>query len=226
MQLRDEFLQSGTWLFRWRSYLPLVLIGLLVAGTWAGRSPGGGHDWGVFYDGICVVVALLGLVVRAIAIGYAAAGTSGRNVNKQKADNLNTTGVYSVLRHPLYLGNFLLALGLFMFTQAWWAPTIYAFVFWLYYERIMFVEEDFLLGRFGTEFEEWARRTPAFIPSFRRHTPPTLPFSLRKVLRREYSGLLAIVVSFVVLELLGSFVARDRSWRRADPSSAPAGSRP
>ena len=32
--------------------------------------------------------------------------TSGRNTHDQVADSLNTSGIYSIVRHPLYVGNF------------------------------------------------------------------------------------------------------------------------
>ena len=62
---------------------------------------------------------------------------------------LNTSGLYSVVRHPLYLGNYLMWLGVALFSRTWWAPVIVSLVFWLYYERIMFAEEEFLRRQFG-----------------------------------------------------------------------------
>jgi protein-S-isoprenylcysteine O-methyltransferase Ste14 len=210
MQLRDEFSRSGSWLFRHRSHLPLILIGLLVSGAWVGESPARTHEWGDAYEALCVVVCFLGLAIRVLAVGHSAEGTSGRNVRKQKAHHLNTTGVYSIVRHPLYLGNFLMALGIFMFTEVWWAFTLYGLAFWLYYERIMFVEEEFLRERFGEEFEQWASRTPAFLPDFGTYRPSELPFSIKKALRGEYSGLLAAVASFSLLEILGEIAGEGR----------------
>ena len=75
--------------------------------------------------------------------------------------------------------------------------------FWIYYERIMFAEEEFLRGRFGKEYEKWANQTPAFLPRLRNWIPNILPFSLRNVLKREYSGLFAVIVSFTFLEIIG-----------------------
>ncbi|NLL27934.1 MAG: DUF1295 domain-containing protein [Bacteroidales bacterium] len=42
-------------------------------------------------------------------------GISGKNTEKQIADFLNTKGMYSIVRHPLYLGDFLMWLGLFIY---------------------------------------------------------------------------------------------------------------
>lgn len=47
-------------------------------------------------------------------IGQVPKGTSGRNTSQQVADTLSTDGVYSVVRHPLYLGNFLMCMGVSM----------------------------------------------------------------------------------------------------------------
>ena len=54
-------------------------------------------------------VSLLGEAIRIFTVGYAPRNTSGRNtITGQIADELNVTGIYSQLRHPLYLGNFLM----------------------------------------------------------------------------------------------------------------------
>ena len=202
MRLSEEFVRSGNQLFRWRSYLPLMLVGLLVAAAWVGAAPAraGNTVWG--WQTVCVLVSLAGLAIRAVTIGYSAKGTSGRNTRAQKAENLNTTGIYSLVRHPLYVGNFLMALGPFMYTRVWWAFVLYGLTFWLYYERIMFAEERYLHEQFGDAFESWSDATPAFLPKFGNYSRPSLPFSFRKVLRREYSGLLAITVTFAVVEFI------------------------
>jgi len=154
--------------------------------------------------------------VRAVAIGSAPAGTSGRNTAEgQVASTVNTTGMYSVVRHPLYLGNFLNWMGVALFPRSGWLAVVIALAFWLYYERIMFAEEEFLRGKFGPAYEEWASRTPAFLPDFRRWRPATLPFSGRNVLKREYSGVLGIVACLAALD-----VVRD-STAAGEPSIDP-----
>lgn len=86
----------------------------------------------------------LGLIVRVVTVGYTPANTSGRNTETQVADTVNQLGIYSTVRHPLYVGNFLMYLGLAMLTHNIWFVLIYILVFYLYYERIMFAEEQFL----------------------------------------------------------------------------------
>ena len=98
--------------------------------------------------------------------------TSRRNTGRPQAETLNTTGLYSVVRHPLYLGNYLMWLGVALFPGAWWAPVIVSLVFWLYYERIMFAEEEFLRRQFGEHYTAWAAATPAFLPRLGRWRSP------------------------------------------------------
>jgi protein-S-isoprenylcysteine O-methyltransferase Ste14 len=185
MPLIEEFERSGVWLFRWRSYLPFVFLPLIfLAATrypTIEANPSLHLAWGIFSLG----VSLLGLFVRCHSVGHAAEGTSGRNTKKQIAESLNTSGFYSVLRHPLYFGNFLIALGIVMHSLSPWLIAIYVMSFALYYERIMFTEEAFLRQKFGREFIRWANRTPAFVPRIRRWRSAELPMNWPKVIRAE-----------------------------------------
>jgi len=83
----------------------------------------------------------LGLFIRAYAVGHTPANTSGRNTKEQLADELNTTGIYSMVRHPLYLGNFFMWLGAAVLTKNGWFIVAFILLYWIYYERIMFAEE-------------------------------------------------------------------------------------
>lgn len=207
MALIEELEQTGNRLFRWRSYLPLLMIALYVVAMWEQgyTPPGGGFDtvWGL----VCLAVGLSGLLVRAVTIGRAPRGTSGRNTDEQIAETLNTTGIYSVVRHPLYLGNFLMGLGLSLYAHVWWLVLIYILIFWLYYERIMFAEEAFLRRKFGEAYLEWSKTTPAFIPRLRGWRESPLPFSMRNVLKREYNGFFALILTLVILHVVGNLIA-------------------
>ena len=48
-----------------------------------------------------------------------------------------------------------------------WFVVVFILVYWVYYERIMYAEEQFLRRKFGTVYTDWAAHTPAFIPSFK-----------------------------------------------------------
>jgi len=140
------------------------------------------------------------------------ARTSGRNTQHQVAEALNTTGLYSLVRHPLYVANFFMWLGVSMFLHDWRIVFMTTTLYWLYYERIMIAEEAFLKDKFGDAYRAWSERTPAFIPSINSihsYRKPTLPLSVRNVLRREYSGFFAVVIIMFALEIIGDFVVLD-----------------
>ncbi len=204
MALREEFEKSGGWLFRWRSYMPLVMTGILIASLRNFHYLYHSEKIDELWETFCLTVSFFGLAIRMVTIGYTPKGTSGRNTREQIAETLNTTGIYSIVRHPLYLGNFFIWLGIVLFAHQWMLTLICILSFCLYYERIMFAEEAYLRSKFGKAYELWAEETPAFIPSFKKWTKPELPFSLRNVLKREYNGFFVIILSMTLLELTGN----------------------
>ena len=221
MLLKHHLANHGAFLFRWRSYLPLIL---LIPALFA--LPQSGYmevlfgevaedTWTVF----CVFVAFAGLGVRVATVGFVGAGTSGRNTKTQRAEMLNTTGLYSIVRNPLYLGNAITLLGFVLAVKVWWLALIAFPSVFFYYERIVYAEEVFLLATFGSTYEKWATKTPAFMPKFRLWRRPELPFSLRSVLRREYHGFFLIVVVMTLIEAASDIIGEGESmeqWVRDD----------
>ncbi len=209
MALKEEFERQGNWLFVRRSWFPILIFPLLFYSL---------HDaytlqwhWGEtaqnIYQIFCVVVSLSGLFVRGFTIAHAPAGTSGRNTKEgQIAEKLNTKGIYSIVRHPLYLGNFLIFFGFILFTQSPWFIGLSVLAFWIYYERIMFAEEEFLRRKYGKEYENWAANVPAFFPKFSQYQKPELPFSLRNVLKREYTAFFEITFIFPLLDIVAQYI--------------------
>jgi protein-S-isoprenylcysteine O-methyltransferase Ste14 len=203
MPLIEEFEAFGQWLFRWRSYLPLATVVLLLIGLTTFDYPFGSHFLDQIWEVLCLGLSFLGVFLRALTVGYTATRTSGRNTTEQVAETLNTSGMYSIVRNPLYLGNFLIVLGVVLFHRIWWTPVIYMLLFALYYERIIFAEEMFLRRKFGKGYLDWGAKTPAFLPRVRQWVTPGVPFDWKKVFRREYHGVMAIVASMFVLEVAG-----------------------
>lgn len=217
MALRDELERSGETLFRWRSYPPILFFGVVLWGMREFRFPQGNHGGDGVWELMCMAPVVLGLALRMWAIGTAAPNTSGGNRSGQIADNLNTTGAYSLVRHPLYLGVLLVWTGVAMFPRSIGVVVVVWLLFWVYYERIMMAEEAFLERKFGAPYSEWSARTPAILPHFRGYVKSRYPYSMRLALRREYSAWLAAVTPLFVLELYGDYLVNgrlefDRAW--------------
>jgi len=208
MALREELESNGNWLFRWRSYCPLVMIVVLLLAMREYKIPDGNEKLDQLWEVLCLLVSFSGLAIRILTIGFTPKGTSGRNTSKQVAFTLNTTGMYSITRNPLYLGNFVTALGFALFFRLWWLVVIYILAFWLYYERIIFAEEAFLRRKFGDEYLKWASETPVFIPNPGKFRRAELRFSWKNVLKREYNGFLTVIATMFVLKMVGMLFAR------------------
>ena len=135
--IATEMPRQGDFLFRHRSYIPLVLL-VPVGIALACLDPTGllpdTHEWWAF---ACFFVSGCGLLVRVLTVGFVPKGTSGRNTKSQVASVLNTTGLYSIVRHPLYIGNFLMWLGMVLCVGDFAVVTMFVFAFCFYYERIM-----------------------------------------------------------------------------------------
>ncbi len=76
-------------------------------------------------------------------------------------------GVFGVVRHPIYLSEVLLYLGLFILTMSLAAGVVWIFAScFLYY--LSRHEERLLLERFGEEYESYMRDVGMWLPRVRR----------------------------------------------------------
>jgi protein-S-isoprenylcysteine O-methyltransferase Ste14 len=209
MALVHEFENSGNWLFKRRSWLPVFFVaaGLLMMYL--------GNRQAIIFDlrdeMIFLGVSILGQIVRILTVGFTPKNTSGRNTSGgQIADELNISGIYSVIRHPLYIGNFLMWLGPVLFLRSVWFTIVFGLVYWLYYERIMFAEEQFLRKKFGEVYDRYSEKVKAFLPFHVKFIPTKLSFSVRNVMKREYNSFFNVFVVFTVLDLFRNFFLSER----------------
>ncbi len=210
MALREQFEHHGRWLFRWRGYLLLPILALVLWQMRHYQYFAHSRTLDAFWKFACLLICLIGLAIRAWVIGYVPQNTSGRNAREQRADSLNTDGIYSMVRHPLYLGNVFIYLGIILFPHELWLAAVCVLLYWLYYERIMFAEESYLHGKFGEAFDAWAAHTPAFVPNPRLWRRSEMGFSFRNVLRREYNNFFTIVIVLFALECTSAYVVAGR----------------
>lgn len=211
MKLADHFTRSGDVLFRWRGYLPLLMLPLFALGLIDARLPQPVAPASRILQVVAVAVALAGLAIRVVAIGTAAEGTSERSTVNPRASRLRTTGLYSLVRHPLYVGNTITAIGLAAFTTRWYLPLIVLLLGLLYHERIAAREEAFLEERFGDEFREWAGQVPAMIPGPASYRRSDVRFGWRRPLGSEFHGLMVIASVVFVLDLFRAWLAVGRA---------------
>lgn len=180
----------GTLLFRTRSVAPVPVALLVLALSWSAHvapGPGGAAVDGAL-NALGLALGLLGLVTRFVTVGLVPAGTSGEG-RRLRGDALNTTGPYAVVRHPLYLGNALLVLGLLCIAHTAWAWALVGAFFVVSTALIVRAEEALLRRAFPAEWEEWARRVPRWAPRWAALRGLRGPFAWRRAVRREVNPL-------------------------------------
>ena len=97
---------------------------------------------------------------------------------------LATTGLYARVRHPQYVGFLVIMVG---FLLQWpTIPTLVMFpVLIVIYRRLSLQEERAVAAEFGTDWEDYARRTPRFIPRLRTHQGADRPNTIETLERTE-----------------------------------------
>src|SRR5579871_6128954 len=143
MRLTDRITAEGRYLFQLRSFMPLVLLPALYFALlkMARFELRWGHTVDQLWLGFCIVVSVLGLLMRGITVGFVPGGTCGRQRGAPSASTLNTLGMYSVVRNPLYLANGVMWFGVALATTSAWFVVTSMLIYWLYIERVISAEE-------------------------------------------------------------------------------------
>jgi hypothetical protein len=129
----------------------------------------------------------MGLAFRLLVIGFAYIKRGGKN-GRVYADNLVTEGFYNHVRNPMYVGNFLILVGLGMIYGSAWIYFLVIPFFSFVYLSIVVTEEEYLRGRFGTEYEDYCKRVNRFLPNFSgiRTSLRQFHYDWRKAIRKDY----------------------------------------
>ncbi len=197
MQMIKEILLPGRRQLCWASCIPVLLVFFAIPALLGFRYPFESHLCDVILEACCLAVMFLGFTIRASVVGYA---------THLRDDALDTSGMYSLMRHPLCLGNFFLGLAPILFLHAWWLLIVYGVLFAAYYREIHKREAIEIDRRFGSKFRKWASQTPAFFPKGFRWQRPNAAFSWKAVIRREYGRFLLLIVIMTFIEHVGDLV--------------------
>lgn len=187
----DEFRNT---LFKYRGWLfvPLAIIIVIFA-----RPT-------VFSFAIGGFLAFLGELLRIWGVGYS--GITTRD-SKVIAPELVTAGPYAYTRNPLYIGNFITAMGFLVIASGGWGISvwfrclIYFFVFLYYYYiyiNIIICEEKYLLETFKEDFAEYCREVPRLFPKFSPHKKTLGKFKLKAILFAESQTFIMFVILFAI----------------------------
>lgn len=166
------------------------------------------------------LIALTGAATRVISAGYAKPFTSGRE-NYLKADSLNTRGVYSIVRNPLYIGNFLVYNGVLVAYSSPAALAFFNIFFIANYYFIILSEENYLEKQFGEDYRVYRRAVPKVIPRFTLYRKNYRPFSLARAVYKEKNTTFYWIFFYTVSLLVKQYKLNDGAienfWWHAIP---------
>lgn len=214
-------LQSlGGFFFRFRGQLPLVFLAFLIPLSFSVKYPLYSANSICIVQVISSLCILWGIALRVWVIAQKAPHTSGRNRHEQVAHSLNTSGLYSITQHPLYMGSFLIWIGICIrFNNVIFITGAFFFsILMLYF--IIKHEAEFLRNKFGEEYSAWSRVTPVFYINPLKFKPSVIPLDGIRVLATEYptwvsilAGLLMIdIIRFIYFELDDAMCYRIAGW--------------
>jgi len=101
-----------------------------------------------------------------IVVGFIMLSSAWKVLHKaQKEGTVATTGLYSKMRHPQYVGFVLIMFGFLLMWPTILTIAMFPVLLYMYY-RLGKSEESDSIQAFGDEYREYVKRTPAFIPKW------------------------------------------------------------
>ena len=148
--------------------------------------------------------------LRFATIGLDYIVRGGRN-RKVYADDLVTGGLFSHCRNPLYVGNYLILVGVGVAS----CSQIFLFVVLplmaLAYWAIIAAEENFLRNKFGPDFDAYCVRVSRlfFNPVGLRSTLKGMKFHWARVVVKEYGTTFSWTAGYILVVMQNSFLMWD-----------------
>jgi len=101
------------------------------------------------------------------------------------------------VRHPLYLGSFVSAVGFCVMVNTLWGWTLVLPLFVLLYAVQVLLEERHLRVRYGEDHARYAARVPMLMPRFTAARTQSAPWLLKRALanREHWHVLLTLLLA-------------------------------
>jgi protein-S-isoprenylcysteine O-methyltransferase Ste14 len=121
-----------------------------------------------------------------------------------KNRELATEGPYALVRNPLYVGSFIMGLGIAVMSGSPILLALVAVLFPIVYGGLIRKEEKYLLGVYGQSFLDYCERVPRFVPTFKHWPPPPATYDIGRVIRKhkEWRAWLALYLAVIYLVML------------------------
>lgn len=148
-----------------------------------------------FQSGIWFII--LGLAIRLWSNGYAI-----------KTVALTTSGPYSIVRNPLYLGTILITIGFMIMLNTSYVGLVFVLIMLAVYYRTIKSEERALTMKFGQAYLDYKSKVPRITPTiFRYKAGEKWPFSFKRIIEnKEYKLFIWVINIVIIFRLKGYFL--------------------
>lgn len=136
-------------------------------------------------DASGLLVLAAGVTVRLWAV--AQPGLVARGDERRTA--LVTTGPYAYVRHPMYIGNVLVGIGVTLVAENILALGVVTSMMCLLYRLVVRIEEAKLRARWGHAYDVYSATVPRFLPRRARGVRTIADVSVWAAVRQDYRAL-------------------------------------
>ena len=213
MPMKPTMIAIGNFLFRWRNRVfPLIIVALFSLAV-PPQAIFESENLESTKDIVAVLIASAGLALRGLVIGFAYIKRGGLN-KRVYADDLVTEGIFSLCRNPLYVGNMLIYIGVFLMHGDPVVMVLGISLFAFIYQCIIYAEEAYLQQKFGSAYEAYCRDVPRWHVKFSHYRSATegMAFDMKKVIVKDYTTMATTVAMLTVTEAYEYLALTD--WRQ------------
>jgi protein-S-isoprenylcysteine O-methyltransferase Ste14 len=135
------------------------------------------------------LVAAAGQLLRAVTVGLEYIIRGGRH-REVYAEKLVQGGLFAHCRNPLYVGNYLILVGVGLASNSLLFVSVALPFFALAYWAIIAAEENYLRNKFGPEFDDYCARVNRLLPNLSGlgRTLAGMRFNWRRLITAEYGS--------------------------------------
>ena len=147
-----------------------------------------------------MIIVGAGIVFRM----YSASYLFGRHIETEiGAEFLCTSGPFAYIRNPLYLGNFIIGLGMAVSLNEWYGYALFFGQYTLVNSFLIPYEERYLFDKFGHVYTDYSTQVRRFLPRLRGYKGQTkvIPKYKLGVLSEKFH-LLVLVLAFLIFRFL------------------------
>lgn len=156
-----KIVKSGDRLSIWILFI-FITIGYLLSFIIASTKIGRIYHWNIFFM-IGAFIAIVGLIIRISAI-LTLKQQFTYTVTRIENHELIEKGLYKIIRHPGYLGQLIIFLGISTSLSNWLSVISMMISVLIGYIYRIKTEEKFMIEEMGNKYIDYQKRTKRLIP--------------------------------------------------------------